>query len=193
MQSKLPSRIAESYQRGLDDATLLDQRRSIALMESLAEELAERLRDGDTPELRRVAGLMCRDAATLLERDDPKGGLAKVKRLAELLEAGVDADGAREKLFSMADRIGSRRDAAWTTKLQRIQVMNANDVALLFGMLLQRARTFWSEDHARQLAEMLESLLEGASAGPGRGERALAAIPIEGQTVNGGLNGNAAS
>jgi hypothetical protein len=193
MQSKLPSRLAESYQRGLADGSILDQRRSIALMEAVAEDLAERIKTGDTPEIRRAASLMARDAQTLLESGDVKEARAKVKRLVLLLEQGVEGDAGRDKLFSMADRIGTRRDAAWTTKLQRIQVMNAQDVATMLGLVLLRSRAKWGDEQARQLAEMFEALLSDRPAVPGRGDLALAAITVEGQTVNGGTNGNTAA
>lgn len=188
LHSKLPSRLAEAYQRALADPTLLDQGRSIALMEALTEEMAERLRSGDTPELRREASGLARGALNALDAADPAGSRKTLESLAKLLEEGTEGDAAREKLFTMADRLGSRRDSAWSTKLQRIQVVNANDIALMLGMLLQRARSKWGEAQARELAEMFEGLLDARAMPAGRGESALAAIPIEGHTVNGEAN-----
>lgn len=183
LSSKLPSRIAESYQHALADPTLLDQGRSIALMEALAEELAERIKNGDTPELRLQASRLAEDAFTALSDGRAGDARARLKELLELLEHGSEGDQARDRLFAMADRIGARRDAAWATKLQRSQVVNASDIALMLGMLLQRARTRWGEAQARELAEMFEGLLGNVSGTPGPGVAALAAVTVEAQTV----------
>jgi hypothetical protein len=193
LHTALPSRLAESYARGLEDATLLDQRRSVALMEALVEEMAHRIRTGETPEMVQAASDLANSALLLLIGGDTAGAGKLMQRLATLLHEGLVTQASHDKLFTMADRVGSRRDAAWTTKLQRIQVMNANDVATMLGLVLLRARAKWGEDRARELAELFENLLNDAPAGTGRGDVALAAITVEGQTVNGGTNGNAAA
>jgi hypothetical protein len=194
MHSALPSRIAQSYGRALADAELLDQRRSIALMESLAEDLAERMKEGDTPALRFVASKLSADALQALQDGAVGDAHAKLTKLAEMLEKGAEADGSRDKLFTMADRIGARRDAAWATKLQRSQVINAMDLHAMFSLVLRRAQASLGEAAAVTLAELIGESVGDPNGGHGTGAATLAAVTIEAQTVNGGpTNGNAAS
>src|SRR5690349_8603419 len=86
LSSKLPSRLGEAYQRSLADPTLLDQGRSIALMEALVEDMAERLESGDTPELRREASGLASGALVALDAGDAAGSKKTLQRLTKLLE-----------------------------------------------------------------------------------------------------------
>lgn len=194
LHTKLPARMAEAYQRCLEDSSLLDQRRHISLMETLVEEMAQQVRDGDTPELRAQASRIAADARAALAGDDPKGAMKQLEALLELLDQGVANDSARAKLFSMGDRLGARRDAAWATALQRTQVMNGMHVESMFTAILQKVRSRWGEEQSRDLAAIIVEMVTNEAPSPVTSDRVLAAIPIEGQTVKGGsTNGHAAS
>jgi hypothetical protein len=192
--SQLPSRLKALYERGLADATLLDHRPVLSIMNALIEDLGARMAESDTNELRARALALCADAELALTTGDAAQGVAALRKARALLQTGLDSDEDSRQLFTWSERFAIRIDEAWRLRLQRQQAMAGVDVIGMLTMLLNRARTRWTEQQARELAEMFESLLGDTSAAPGRGEIVLAAIPPEGQTGSGGsTNGNTAS
>jgi hypothetical protein len=162
--SKRLGRFREAYEQALESGEgLLDLRETLALLELHVQRAAERASEADTPQMRARALELCKQA----QAAEPDARDQPLEQLATLLEAGVAEDEALAALADAADRMAVRQEKAWGVRLHAAQVINARDLVVIMGrivdIILEEA-----PDNARRLVERIDAEVMGGGSGASR-------------------------
>lgn len=153
-------RFREAYESSLEDPSLLDLRETLALLDLVVRQAAERAGTGDTPELRSRA-LELLDGVR--EAPDPSKAAAKLNELRTLLEEGVDEDKALEALSDAAEKLARRQEKAWSIKLDAAQAINARDLVVVLGSFADVVMEEADRETAARIVRRIDTDVLGAS------------------------------
>ncbi len=134
--SKALGRFAAAYEASLaDEASLMDLREPLALLDLQVMKAAERAGDLDTPGFR-VRAVELYDAAELAMQSNPAAAAQRLKELGQLLRKGTVEDAALGALTRAAERLATRLEGAWKVRLSAQNSVNVADLQVAFGRLL---------------------------------------------------------
>lgn len=126
--SKALGRFAEAYEESRADASLLELREPLAVIDAMAKRLMSRVAEGDTPGLRRRAVKLASAAAKAQSEDQPLVAEAKLAELERLLREGVEEDRSARLLVDTCYRLARRVEGANHIQLQRKNVVNGREL-----------------------------------------------------------------
>ena len=151
---------SKAYQDSLNDPSLLDVKEPIALLDSALKQIAARVGEGDTVELRQRAYKLLR-AYTWARENKPDGAEAHLNALEKLLKIGVKEDRALNKLITEADRLARRIEGAWSVKLAKKAAINAQDLVAIFARFIDIIKTEAGLPMAERVATRIEAEVLG--------------------------------
>lgn len=128
--------LAQAADRVREQADLLDLRPGVALFDLRLEEIAERLEEQDTPQLRTKA-LALLDEAFQLGKSDPQESMAKLRECRALLARGASRDRAWEKLLSTQERRSDRAEKAQDRWLKQAEVFHVGELQAAVTTMLE--------------------------------------------------------
>lgn len=175
--------LAEAVDIAIDDEELLDARRGVAAALAAVEDAGNRLSERDTPDFRREARKLFREAWDLI-RSDPSAGLVKLKELGELLERGVSHDISFEQVISRADKYRVAVNDALKLKLQASTAMNIQEIIIALDGMVQMMVEVAGKDAALAVAARFDQERLGgrlARAGYCLGGASVRLTPEEGE------------
>ena len=124
-------RFREAYESSLDDPSLLDLRETLAVLDVVVRQAAERAGSGDSIGLRERALEMVRGMSG--EEDPEKLGIV-LRDLEALLESGMEEDAALEALADAAERLARRQEKAVSLHLDAAQAINARELVAVLSL-----------------------------------------------------------
>jgi len=154
-------RFRHIYEQALAEGDkLFDLRETLALLQTRAARAAERVSEKDTPDFRLKALEIWQ---TIQEAEDPDMRSEAEKDLEALLQEGADEDSALDELVKIAERISVRQEKAWGIKLNAAQVINARDLSVILGRLMDTiSDELEPKDARRVLARIDREIVEGS-------------------------------
>ena len=153
-------RFREAYESSLDDPSLLDLRETLALLDLVVRQAAERAGRGDTPELRsRALDLLdgVRGAS------DPAQAALRLNELHTLLTDGVEEDKSLGALSDAAEKLAKRQEKAWSIKLDAAQAINARDLVVVLGSFADVVMEEADRETAGKIIRRIDTDVLGAS------------------------------
>lgn len=180
--SQVAGRFAKAIEESRLDATLLDLREPISILDAMVKGALERASAGDSPELRKKA-LSLVLAARAAHRDDAQITLTeKLDALEQMLREGIAEDRNTRVLVDRTDRLRRAVEGAWQVKLARKNVMNVRDLVALLARVVDLLRRELPPKDAARVARLIDAEIMG-----GAGRAALPqAEPSQEQTVEAG-------
>lgn len=144
----------DAYESSLEDPSLMDLRETLALLDLVVRQAAERAGTGDTPELRKRALEMLRKSRRTA---DPAKAAASLEALQSLLEEGVEEDKSLEALSDAAERLARRQEKAWSIKLDAAQAINARDLVVVLASFADVIMEEADRDTASRIIRRIDS------------------------------------
>ena len=133
-------RLRETYERCLNDPSIIDMREPLAVLDMVVNKMLERVEQLDTDGFRmRALGLYEESREAIRDGNGAEGG-ALLEQLGALLRKGAAEDSALMKLLTSVNAQMNAIDRVWDKKLKRENVMSKDDVALLMLQVLSSVR-----------------------------------------------------
>lgn len=156
-------RFQQVYQEGVDDPdALIDLSDTLALLDVNVQRCAERATESDTPEFRKRALELYREAQ---QATDPADAAKALRDLGALLKQGVAEDSAFTQLAKAAEQLAKRREAAWSVKLSAAQAINARDLTAIFGRLADIILEEAPNEGATRIIQRIDAEIMGSRPG----------------------------
>jgi len=154
-------KLARGMEHALNDASLLDMRPSVALLRVLTTEIAQRLEDGDTTDLRQRALTLHNEALRAQTDGDILLMAERLNELGDLLREGVAEDRTIRDLSENVERLSRVTKAAWDVKLSKKTAINARDLVAVFARFVDIVRTVTDAQTAKRVADRIDFELLG--------------------------------
>jgi hypothetical protein len=150
------ARLRAAYEANLQDGELLRLDEPIAVLDSIAHRLMERLAAKDTPAWR----VRLLDTLTAAQRAERAGDTQEAARLmadlGTLLRSGGSEDDALERLAQHLDRLARRIEGAWSVRLASGEAVNKRDLTAMLVAFLELIATEVGQETAARIARRLE-------------------------------------
>lgn len=167
--TKALGKLGTLYAEAKESEDLFDLRRQIAVMDVAVQRHAARVSDLDTPDFRRRALELYREARNSQDAEQSARALGELGRL---LGRGAAEDASFEALVRTADTMARRIEAAYGIKLRGDEVVNQAELTRIVGALVSiMVEEAPSDVAARVVNRADREIFEGrlTSAGPGAG------------------------
>ena len=166
--SKVLGRFREAYQEARHDPSLTDLRETMALLDVVVQQAAERAAESDTPEFRERAVELW--SATRHAADEEER-LLLLDALGEWLKRGVASDDALKNLAVSAERLAKRQERSWDIKLSAAHAINSRDLVTV----LLRFADIVMEEAPKDAAGRIIRRIDGEVLGSGPTANRIAA------------------
>lgn len=126
----------KDYLDAKEDKSLMDITRPLAILDAQVAESLQRKEALDTPEFRKRARDLYREARVAIASDPAKAGAA-LNNLGALLDRGVEEDRARDEVSRRVEQFAKQNTDAWKIRLSAAHAINQNDLTAVLAAFIQ--------------------------------------------------------